>query len=298
MHNAFTVDMALGGSTNSILHLMAVAHEAGIEFPLSMINEISQHTPNLCKLRPSGDYHLEDLDRAGGVTAVMKELEGLLKLESKTVSGKSVAELIAGGRVMDKEVIRSVADAYSSTGGIAVLFGNLAPEGAVVKKAAVASEMMVHRGPARVFDSEEDATTAIMSGSIKSGEVLVIRYEGPRGGPGMREMLTPTSLLSGMEMDKEVALITDGRFSGATRGAAIGHVSPEAASRGPIAALRDGDIVKIDIPNRKLETELSDDEISNRLARLGAFEPKIKTGYLKYYAERVCSASTGAVFSQ
>lgn len=298
MHNAFTVDMALGGSTNSILHLMAIAHEAGIEFPLSMINEISQHTPNLCKLRPSGDYHLEDLDRAGGVTAVMKELEGLLKLESKTVSGKSVAELIAGGRVMDKEVIRSVADAYSSTGGIAVLFGNLAPEGAVVKKAAVASEMMVHRGPARVFDSEEDATTAIMSGSIKSGEVLVIRYEGPKGGPGMREMLTPTSLLSGMEMDKEVALITDGRFSGATRGAAIGHVSPEAASRGPIAALRDGDIVKIDIPNRKLETELSDDEISNRLARLGAFEPKIKTGYLKYYAERVCSASTGAVFSQ
>jgi len=298
MHNAFTVDMALGGSTNSVLHLMAVAHEAGIEFPLSMINEISQHTPNLCKLRPSGDYHLEDLDRAGGVTAVMKELEGLLKLESRTVSGKSVAELIAGGRVMDKEVIRSVADAYSPTGGIAVLFGNLAPEGAVVKRAAVASEMMVHRGPARVFDSEEDATTAIMSGSIKSGEVLVIRYEGPKGGPGMREMLTPTSLLSGMEMDKEVALITDGRFSGATRGAAIGHVSPEAASRGPIAVLRDGDIIKIDIPNYKLETELSGEEISNRLARLGEFEPKIKTGYLRYYAERVCSASTGAVFSQ
>ena len=298
MHNAFTVDMALGGSTNSVLHLMAVAHEAGIDFPLSMINEISQHTPNLCKLRPSGDYHLEDLDRAGGITAVMKELEGLLKLESKTVSGKTVAEIIANKVVMDKEIIRSVADAYSPAGGIAVLFGNLAPEGAVVKRAAVASEMMVHRGPARVFDSEEDATMAIMSGSIKSGEVLVIRYEGPKGGPGMREMLSPTSLLSGMEMDKEVALITDGRFSGATRGAAIGHVSPEAASRGPIAALRDGDIIKIDIPNYKLETELSGEEVSNRLARLGEFEPKIKTGYLKYYAEKVCSASTGAVFSQ
>ena len=297
MHNAFTVDMALGGSTNSVLHLMAVAHEAGLDFPLSMVNEISQHTPNLCKLRPSGDYHLEDLDRAGGITAVMKELEGLLNLESKTVSGKLVAEIIAGGRVVDKKVIRSVANAYSPTGGIAILFGNLAPEGAVVKRAAVAPEMMVHRGPARVFDSEEEATTAIMSGSIKSGEVLVIRYEGPKGGPGMREMLTPTSLLSGMGMDKEVALITDGRFSGATRGAAIGHVSPEAASRGAIAALRDGDIIKIDIPECKLETELGDDEISDRLARLGEFEPKIKTGYLKYYAEKVCSASTGAVFS-
>ncbi len=297
LHNAFTVDMALGGSTNSVLHLMAVAHEAGVDFPLSRINEISQHTPNLCKLRPSGDYHLEDLDQAGGVAAVMKELEGLLNLGARTVSGKTVAEIIAGRVVKDKEVIHSVANAYSTTGGIAILFGNLAPEGAVVKRAAVAPEMMVHRGSARVFDSEEEATSAIMGGNIRPGEVLVIRYEGPKGGPGMREMLTPTSLLSGMGLDKEVALITDGRFSGATRGAAIGHVSPEAASRGPIAVLRDGDIIQIDIPNYKLQMELSDEEISNRLAHLSAFEPKIKSGYLRYYAERVCSASTGAVFS-
>ena len=298
IHNAFTVDMALGGSTNSILHLMAVAHEAGIDFPLLMINEISQRTPNLCKLRPSGDYHLEDLDRAGGISAVMKELQELLNLGARTVSGKSVAEIIAKRRVMDKEVIRPVANAYSATGGIAILFGNLAPEGAVVKKAAVAPEMMVHRGPARIFDSEEAATAAIMDGSIKSGEVLVIRYEGPKGGPGMREMLTPTSLLSGMGLDKEVALITDGRFSGATRGAAIGHVSPEAASKGPIAVLHDGDIIKIDIPNHKLEVELGDKEISDRLARIAEFEPKVKTGYLRHYAEKVGSASTGAVFSQ
>ena len=297
IRNAFAVDMALGGSTNSVLHLMAVAHEAGIDFPLSMINEISQHTPNLCKLRPSGDYHLEDLDQAGGIPAVMKELSGLLKLGLRTVSGKSVAEVIADRWVMDKEVIRSVANAYSAIGGMAILFGNLAPDGAVVKRAAVAPEMMVHRGPARVFDSEEEATTAIMSGGIKTGDVVVIRYEGPKGGPGMREMLTPTSLLSGMGMDKEVALITDGRFSGATRGAAIGHVSPEAASRGPIAALKDGDIVKIDIPNYKLEVELSDKEMSDRLTRLAEFEPKVKAGYLRYYAEKVGSASTGAVFS-
>ena len=297
IHNAFTVDMALGGSTNSVLHLMAVAHEAGIDFPLSMVNEISQRTPNLCKLRPSGDYHLEDLDRAGGIAAVMHELQELLTLGSKTVSGKSVAEIIADSRVMDEEVIRSVANAHSAVGGIAILFGNLAPEGAVVKRAAVAPEMMVHRGRGRVFDSEEEATAAIMSGSIKPGEVLVIRYEGPRGGPGMREMLTPTALLSGMGMDKEVALITDGRFSGATRGAAIGHVSPEAASRGPIAALTDGDIIGIDIPDNKLEVELNDKEIADRLARLPEFEPKTKTGYLRYYAEKVCSASTGAVFS-
>jgi dihydroxy-acid dehydratase len=298
MHNAFVVDMALGGSTNSVLHLVAIAHEAGVNFPLSLINEISQRTPHLCKLSPAGDYHIEDLDRAGGIAAVMKELQGLLRLETKTVSEKSVAEIIAGSRVMDRDVIRSVGSAYSATGGIAILFGNLAPEGAVVKRAAVAPEMMVHRGPARVFDSEEEATTAIMSGSIKPGEVLVIRYEGPKGGPGMREMLTPTSLLSGMGLDKEVALVTDGRFSGGSRGSAIGHVSPEAASRGPIAALRDGDIIKIDISNYRLEMEASDKEISDRLARLGEFEPEIKTGYLRYYAEKVGSASTGAVFSQ
>ena len=298
IYNAFTVDMALGGSTNSVLHLMAIAHEAEVDISLAMVNQISERTPTLCKLRPAGDYHIEDLGSAGGIAAVMKELQGLLNLESKTVSGKSVAEIIASSRVVDEEVIRSITNAHSSIGGIAILFGNLAPEGAVVKRSAVAPEMMVHRGPARVFNSEEEATAAIMGGNIKSGEVIVIRFEGPKGGPGMREMLTPTGLLIGMDMDKEVALITDGRFSGASRGAAIGHVSPEAASRGPIAALTDGDIIKIDIPNHKLEVELSDREISNRLAHLGEFEPKVKTGYLRYYAEKVCSANTGAVFSR
>ncbi len=296
IHNAFTVDMALGGSTNSVLHLTAIAHEAGVNFPLKSVNEISERTPTLCKLSPAGDYHIEDLDRAGGIPAVMKELEKLLNLNLKTVLGKSVGEIIAERRVLDREVIRPTANAYSPTGGIAILFGNLAPEGAVVKRAAVAPEMMAYQGPARVFNSEDEATPAIMSGSIKPGEVVVIRYEGPKGGPGMREMLTPTSLLAGMGMDKEVALLTDGRFSGATRGAAIGHVSPEAANRGPIAALTDGDISKIDIPNCKLEVELSDKEISNRLAQLADFEPKVKTGYLRRYAENVSSASTGAVF--
>ena len=297
IHNAFAVDMALGGSTNSVLHLMAIAHEAGVDFSLPMINEISERTPHLSKLRPAGDHHLEDLDQAGGVSAVMKELRGLLNLEARTVSGRTVAEIIADSRFVDREVIRSADNAYSARGGICILFGNLAPEGAVVKRGAVAPEMMVHQGPARVFDSEEEATTAIMNGSIESGDVLVIRYEGPMGGPGMREMLTPTSLLSGMGMDKEVALITDGRFSGASRGAAIGHVSPEAAGRGAIAALRDGDIIKIDIPGYRLDVELGDGEIAQRLADLAEFEPKVKTGYLRRYAEKVGSASTGAVFS-
>jgi len=298
IHNAFAVDMALGGSTNSVLHLMAIAHEAGVDFSLPVVNQISERTPHLVKLRPAGDYHLEDLDQAGGISAVMKALKGVLNLEVRTVSRKSVAEIIADCRFVDEKVIHSAVNAYSATGGICVLFGNLAPEGAVVKRGAVAPEMMVHQGPARVFDSEEEATAAVMGGNIKSGDVVVIRYEGPKGGPGMREMLTPTSLLSGMGMDKEVALITDGRFSGATRGAAIGHVSPEAASRGTIAALRDGDIIKIDIPNYKLEVELSDKEISQRLAQLAEFEPRVKTGYLRRYAEKVCSASTGAVFSR
>jgi len=297
IYNAIAVDVALGGSTNSVLHLMAIAHEAGVDSPLAMINEISKRTPNLCKLSPAGNHHVEDLDYAGGVAAVMKELKGVLKLGAKTVSGKTVAEIIDDVKFVDHEVIHSAADAYSAIGGIAILFGNLAPDGAVVKRSAVVPEMMVHQGPARIFDSEEEATAAIMGEKIKSGDVVVIRYEGPRGGPGMREMLTPTSLLSGMGMDKEVALITDGRFSGATRGAAIGHVSPEAAGRGPIAALENGDIIKIDIPDYKLEVELSDKEISERLSRLAEFEPKVKTGYLRYYTEKVCSASTGAVFS-
>jgi dihydroxy-acid dehydratase len=296
-HNAFSVDMALGGSTNSILHLMAIAHEAGVEFPLTTVNEISQRTPHLAKLRPSGEYHIEDLDRAGGIPAVMKELESLLHTKVKTVTGKPLAGVIAESRNNDKEVIRPFARAHSPIGGIAVLFGNLAPEGAVVKRAAVAEEMMSHQGKARVFDSEEEATKAIMTKKIKSGEVLVIRYEGPKGGPGMREMLTPTSILSGMGLDKEVALITDGRFSGATRGAAIGHVSPEAASRGPIAVLKDGDVIKIDINRQRLDVELSDKELAERLSKLGEFEPKVKSGYLRRYAEKVSSASTGAVFS-
>ncbi len=296
IYNAFTVDMALGGSTNSVLHLMAIAHEAGVDFPLSMVNKISQRTPHLSRIRPGGEYHLEDLDRAGGIAAVMKELKGLLKVGAKTVSGKTVVGIIAESRNMDEEVIRPMANAHSPSGGIAILSGNLAPEGAVVKRSAVAPEMMVHRGAARVFDSEEEATKAIMDKKIKAGEVVVIRYEGPKGGPGMREMLTPTSLLSGMGMDKEVALVTDGRFSGATRGAAIGHVSPEAASKGPIAIIKNGDIIKIDIPNYKLDVELSTKEMSSRLSQLAEFKPKIKTGYLKYYIERVTSASTGAVF--
>jgi dihydroxy-acid dehydratase len=296
--NAFTVDMALGGSSNSVLHLMAIANEAGVDFKLATVNEISQRTPYICKLRPSGPHHIEDLDRAGGIPAVMGELKGLLKLKSKTVTGKTIGDNIAGVKTLNTEVIRSVKNAHSATGGLVLLFGNLAPEGAVVKKAAVAPEMMVHRGPARVFDSEEEATKAIMGKKIKPGDVLVIRYEGPKGGPGMREMLTPTSLITGIGLEKEVALITDGRFSGATRGASIGHVSPEAASRGPIAAVKEGDIININIPEHKLDVALTDKEIFDRLGKLPAFQPRIKTGYLGRYIEKVTSASTGAVFHQ
>ena len=297
VYNAFAVDMALGGSTNSVLHLTAIAHEAGISFPLSWINEISQNIPYICKLSPAGDYHIEDLDMAGGIPAIMQELSSLLKLEANTVLGRPLGRVISGARVKNREVIRSLSEPYGATGGVSLLFGNLAPGGGVVKRAAVAPEMLVHEGSARVFNSEEEATAAIMSKKIKAGDVVVIRYEGPKGGPGMREMLTPTSLLSGMGMDKEVALITDGRFSGATRGAAIGHISPEAAEGGPIAALEDGDIIKIDIPHNILEVKLNQDEIKTRLASLPRFEPKIKTGYLRRYADKVTSASTGAVFA-
>jgi dihydroxy-acid dehydratase len=297
LYNAFTVDMALGGSTNSVLHLMAIASEAGLSFPLSRINEISKSTPQLCKLSPASLHHIEDLDRAGGIQAVMKELASRLRLTSMTATGKTVGENIATARTMDSNVIRPTDKAYSPTGSLAILFGNLAPDGGIVKKGAVAPEMMVHSGPARVFDSEQAATTAITAGNIKPGDVVVIRYEGPKGGPGMREMLGPTSILAGMGLDKEVALITDGRFSGATRGAAIGHVSPEAASRGPIAALAEGDIIKIDIPAGKLEVELTAKQMAERLARLPDFESPIKTGYLRRYAQKVSSASTGAVFA-
>jgi len=297
LYNTFAVDMALGGSTNSVLHLAAIAHEAGIDFPLSLINEISDSVPHICKLSPAGDYHIEDLDLAGGIPAIMKELSGLLNLGANTILGKPLGEIAKEAKVKNREVIRPLSQPYAHTGGISILFGNLAPDGSVVKSAAVASEMLVHRGPARIFDSEEEATAAIMKGKFKSGEVIVIRYEGPKGGPGMREMLAATSLLSGMGMDKEVALITDGRFSGGTRGAAIGHVSPEAAEKGPIAALRDGDMININIPDHKLEVELSPKELKQRLAALPSFEPKIKTGYLKRYSDKVSSASTGAVFT-
>lgn len=296
IRNAFTVDMALGGSTNSVLHLLALAHQAGIDFPISEVNEISQRTPHLSKLSPAEKYHVEDLDRAGGIPAVMKELGELLNLGVKRVSGKTLGEEIAQAAIKNKEIIRPRTEPYSTRGGIAILFGNLAPDGAVVKSGAVKPEMLVHEGPARVFDSEDEAREGIMSSLIKPGEVVVIRYEGPKGKPGMPEMLSPTSLLVGMGLDDKVALITDGRFSGATRGAAIGHVSPEAAARGPIAALQDGDLIRIDIPNNKLEVKLSEEEITRRLSQLPEFEPRVKTGYLASYAKRVSSASKGAVF--
>jgi len=295
--NAFAVDMALGGSTNSVLHLMAVAHEAGIDFPLSLINEISHRVPHICKLSPASEVHIENLDLAGGIPAVMHEIAGFLNGKCKTVALTPLSSIIKAGKVRNREVIRSVTKPYSKTGGLAILFGNLAPEGAVVKSGAVDPEMMVHEGPARVFDNEEEATRDIMRGEIKKGDVIVIRYEGPKGGPGMREMLTPTSLLSGMGLDKEVALITDGRFSGGTKGAAIGHVAPEAASRGPIAAVKNGDIISINIPECKLGLKVSNAEIKKRLSELPDYKSKIKTGYLKRYIEKVDSASRGAVFA-
>ena len=298
LYNAFAVDMALGGSTNSVLHLTAIAHEAGIDFPLSVINDISNSVPHICKLSPASDYHIEDLDLAGGIPAIMHELSRFLRLGAKTVLGEPVGDIARKGKVTNRGVIRPLSKPYAATGGLAVLFGNLAPEGAVVKSAAVAPEMLVHKGPARVFDSEEEATAAIAKGEFKSGEVIIVRYEGPKGGPGMREMLAATSLLSGMGMDKEVALVTDGRFSGGTRGAAIGHVSPEAAERGPIAAVRNGDIVSINIPEHKLEVELSQRELKRRLAALPPFEPRVKTGFLKRYSDKVTSASRGAVFAE
>lgn len=295
-HNAITVDMALGGSSNTVLHLMAIANEAGVDLSLQEIDAIGRRTPQLCKISPSGSHHVEDLDRAGGIPALMGELArgGHLDLSALTVSGR-LSQVIERAQVTDAAVIHPLADAYAPTGGLAILSGSLAPDGAVVKAAAVAPSMLQHRGPARVFDSEEEATQAILAGRFTAGEVLVIRYEGPRGGPGMREMLTPTSLLSGMGADGQVALITDGRFSGATRGAAIGHISPEAAERGPIAALRDGDIIHIDIPNRRLDVDLSAAELAERLAQLPAWQPRIRTGYLRRYAEAVTSAGSGAV---
>ena len=294
--NAMAVDMALGCSTNSMLHLPAIAYEAGVELNLEIANEISRKTPNLCHLAPAGDTFMEDLNEAGGVYAVMNELDklGILDKECMTVTGFSVGENIEGCENLDTSVIRPVENPYSKTGGIAVLKGNLAPDSCVVKKSAVAPEMMKHKGPAKVFDGEESAIEAIRAGKIKSGDVVVIRYEGPKGGPGMREMLSPTSEIAGMGLDKDVALITDGRFSGATRGASIGHVSPEAALGGTIAFVKDGDMIDIDIENNSIELLVSDEELEER--RKG-FVPKTQnvSGYLKKYASMVTSANTGAV---
>ena len=296
-HNAETIDMALGCSTNTMLHLPAIAHECGIELSFDMANEISSKTPNLCHLAPAGDTYIEDLDRAGGVYAVMTELvkAGLLDTSLMTCTGKTVAENLAGVVNRNHDIIRPIENPYTKTGGIAVLKGNLAPDGCVVKQSAVAPEMMVHEGPARVFDSEDDAIAAIYAGRIVSGDVVVIRYEGPKGGPGMREMLNPTSAIAGMGLDKEVALITDGRFSGATRGASIGHVSPEAALGGPIAYVEEGDIIAIDIPGHTIELKVDEATLAARKAKWVCPEPRIKTGYLARYAKLVTSAARGAV---
>ena len=295
--NALAVDMALGCSTNSVLHLPAIAHEVGLKLDLDMINKISSQVPNLCKLAPSGPYHVQDLYQAGGVQAVMKELslKELLHLDLITATGFTVGENIQNARVIDRNVIRSIDNPHTKTGGIAILKGNIAPDGAVVKRAAVAEEMLVHTGSAKVFDSEDAAIDAIYNGRIKKGDVVIIRYEGPRGGPGMREMLSPTSAIAGMGLDKDVALITDGRFSGASRGASIGHVSPEAMVGGPIAAVRDGDIIRINIPEGKLDVQLSQEEINSRLKAWKAPEPRIKSGYLGRYARMVSSADKGAI---
>jgi len=296
-HNVETLDMALGCSTNSMLHLPAIAHECGIELSLAFANDISRRTPNLCHLAPAGDTFMEDLDRAGGVYAVMKELtkKGLLDTSGITATGRTVAENLEGVENLDHDIIRPIENPYSPYGGIAVLKGSLAPEGCVVKQSAVAAEMMVHTGPARVFDSEDEAIAAIYAGKIVSGDVVVIRYEGPKGGPGMREMLNPTSAIAGMGLDREVALITDGRFSGATRGASIGHISPEAALGGPIAYVEEGDAIAIDIPNCKIELLVDEATLAARKAKWVCPEPKVKTGYLARYAKLVTSAARGAV---
>ena len=297
-HNAETIDMALGCSTNTMLHLPAIAHECGIELSFDMANEISDHTPNLCHLAPAGNTYMEDLERAGGVYAVMAELakKDLIDTGLLTCTGKTIAENLQGVVNRDPEIIRPIDDPYTKTGGIAVLKGNLAPDGCVVKQSAVAPEMMVHQGLARVFNSEDDAIQAIYDGKIVAGDVVVVRYEGPKGGPGMREMLNPTSAIAGMGLDKDVALITDGRFSGATRGASIGHVSPEAASGGPIGLVEEGDLISINIPEHTIQLLVDDATLAERKAKWVCPEPKIKTGYLARYAKMVSSADKGAIF--
>lgn len=295
--NALTVDMALGCSTNSMLHIPAIAHEIGMDFEIDFANGISEKTPNLCHLAPAGHTYIEDLNEAGGVYAVMNELnkKGLLYTDCMTVTGKTIGENIEGCVNKNPEVIRPIDNPYSATGGLAVLKGNLAPDGSVVKRSAVCDEMLVHEGPARIFESDEEATAAIKSGKINPGDVIVIRYEGPKGGPGMREMLNPTSAIAGYGLGSSVALITDGRFSGASRGASIGHVSPEAAVGGPIALVEEGDIIKINIPELKLELDISDEEMAARKAKWQPREPKVKTGYLARYASMVTSGNRGAI---
>jgi dihydroxy-acid dehydratase len=295
--NALAVDMALGCSTNTILHLPAMANEAKVEFTLKMVNEISSRTPNLCRLSPAGNHHLEDLYRAGGVQAVMNELlkNKLVNGGIKTVTGKTVAENISESEILDKEVIKEVSDPYTKDGGIAILWGNIAPEGCVVKRSAVDPSMYYHKGKARVFGSEEESLEAIMKGKINPGDVIVIRYEGPKGGPGMREMLAPTSAIAGIGLDKEVALITDGRFSGATKGASIGHISPEAQAGGPICVIKEGDIIEINIPENKINLLVKEGEIQDRMKKWSPPDIKIKEGYLARYSKLVTSAARGAV---
>ncbi len=297
IRNALTCDMALGCSTNTVLHLLALSHEAGCPIDLAMFNEISAKTPNICHLAPAGPTHMPDLYEAGGIAAVQSELakKGLLDLDVPTVSGKTLGENIAGAKVKDHKAIRDIDDPYTPTGGLQILWGNIAPDGCVVKRSAVAPEMQKHTGPARVFDCEEDAIATIYAGGIHDGDVVVIRYEGPKGGPGMREMLNPTSALAGMKLDKTVALITDGRFSGASRGAAIGHVSPEAASGGPIGLVQEGDSITIDIPNASITLEVSDEELERRRAEYVQPQPNITTGWLARYSRMVTSADKGAV---
>jgi dihydroxy-acid dehydratase len=295
--NALSVDMALGCSTNTVLHMAAIADEMGVDFDLKTINEVSERTPHLCSLSPGGVYHIQDLNRAGGIPAVIKQLStgGKIHLDSMTVTGKTVGEVIENVNVLDDNVIRPLEKPHHEQGGLAVLFGNLAPNGCVVKQSAVRQEMLQHEGPARVFDSEDDATAAIMGGKINKGDVIVIRYEGPQGGPGMREMLTPTSTIAGMKLDADVALITDGRFSGGTRGASIGHVSPEAMQGGVIGIVEEGDIISIDIPAKTIMLKISNQMIQERLDRWIPPEPRIKKGYMARYAKTVSSASRGAV---
>ncbi len=300
MDNAFILDMAMGGSTNTVLHTLAVAHEAGVAYDLNRINELSERTPNICKVAPSSHVRMDDVDRAGGVSAVLREIsriEGLLHLDCPTVTGKSLGENIARARIADPEVIRTVENPFSPTGGLAILYGNLAPDGAVVKTAGVSPAMLRHTGPAVIFESQEEACEGILGGRVKPGDVAVIRYEGPRGGPGMQEMLSPTSYLIGMGLGEKCALITDGRFSGGTAGACIGHVSPEAAVGGTIGLLRDGDIIEIDIPAHTLNVRLSEDEIAARRAQWRPRPPKINYGYLSKYAAMATSANTGAVLT-